>query len=149
MSSPGAPHAAPDEDSLLRANERFYRTFERLDPVAMAALWEHSDRVCCVHPGWPPLWGTLPVQDSWRRIIANTGEIRFSLKGTRAHLRSGVGIVTLFEHIWNRSGDERQNSATFATNLFAWDDASRQWLLFHHQASYTPVMPEEPEPLLV
>nr|NIP74171.1 nuclear transport factor 2 family protein [Gammaproteobacteria bacterium] len=60
--------------SLLAANERFYRTFESLDYPAMAALWEDSERVFCVHPGWAPLRGTRPVLESWQRIIENTAE---------------------------------------------------------------------------
>ena len=142
-------HAQPDEDSLLQANEAFYRAFESLDPRRLAEAWEDSDRVFCVHPGWPPLWGGRAVMDSWRRIIANTQEIRFTLTGVRAHIQGGVGVVTLFEHIWNRAGDQRQGSATAATNLFAWDPGAMRWRLFHHHASHAPVETEEPEPLLV
>ena len=139
----------PTVDSLIQTNEYFYRTFESLDADAMAGIWERGDDVCCVHPGWPPLWGSRAVQDSWRRIIANTQEIHFTLTGVRAHIRNGVGVVTLFEHIWNRSGDERQGSATAATNLFAWDAAAETWRLFHHHAAHAPVETDAPEPLLV
>ncbi|MEE8433781.1 MAG: nuclear transport factor 2 family protein, partial [bacterium] len=66
------------EDSLLAANERFYRTFEKLDYPALAALWEESERTFCLHPGWMPLFGPKAVMDSWKRIIENTTEIRFT-----------------------------------------------------------------------
>ena len=56
--------AAGDEPtitSLLKANERFYRVFEQLDYPAMEELWEKSDRLFCVHPGWSALYGEQGV----------------------------------------------------------------------------------------
>jgi ketosteroid isomerase-like protein len=137
-------------DSLLAANERFYRTFEALDYPAMAALWEDSARVFCCHPGWMPLYGARPVLESWERIIANTGDIHFALSGARATIAGDVGIVTVFEAIHSTVGRERHSSSAVSTNLFGWDDAAGQWKLFHHHASHS-VVPEDPEtgPLLV
>lgn len=141
---------ARTSESLLAANERFYRTFERLDYPAMAALWEDSARVFCCHPGWAPLRGARPVLESWARIIANTGNIRFDLSGAEAVLAGDVGIVTVFETIHSTVGHERHSSGTVATNLFGWDAAAGLWRIFHHHASHT-VVPEDPEtgPLLV
>ncbi len=65
--------------SLLEGNERFYRVFEKLDYEAMEALWERSDRIFCVHPGWSPLYGEKAVMDSWKRIIENTASMHFDL----------------------------------------------------------------------
>ena len=39
----------------------------------MAAVWEHGDRVVCVHPGWPILRGGPVVEESWRRIFDGPG----------------------------------------------------------------------------
>ena len=126
-------------DSLLAANERFYRTFEMLDFPALAALWEESDRTFCVHPGWPPLWGARPVLESWQRIIAHTAEIRFTLTAARGHIAGGLGLVTVVENITNREGHERQTSGAVSSNLFAFDAAAGLWKLFHHHASPAPV----------
>ncbi|MCH8078021.1 MAG: nuclear transport factor 2 family protein [SAR324 cluster bacterium] len=125
------------EDSLLAANERFYRTFERLDYPALAALWEESERTFCLHPGWMPLFGPKAVMDSWRRIIANTAEIHFTLTGAQALICGEIGVVTVFESIQNVSGDERTSSGTFATNLFAYEKDQARWMLFHHHASHS------------
>lgn len=137
----------PDErtiESLLVANERFYRTFEKLDYPAMAALWEDSERVFCVHPGWAPLYGTRPVLESWQRIIENTREMRFSLSGARAHVAGDIGIVTLFEGIDSQVGFERHSSGVIATNLFGFDAAAGLWKIFHHHASHATI-PEDSE----
>ena len=137
-------------DSLLAANERFYRTFEALDFPAMARLWEDSPRVFCAHPGWMPLRGRRPVLESWERIIGNTGEIHFALSGAEGHLAGEVGIVTVFEGIHSTVGRERHSSGAASTNLFGFDAAAGLWKLFHHHASHTPI-PEDAEagPLLV
>ncbi len=136
--------------SLLAANERFYRTFESLDYPALAALWEDSERVFCVHPGWAPLRGTRAVLESWQRIIENTAEMRFELSDSHGVLAGDVGIVTVFEGIQSAVGHERHSSGVISTNLFAFDAAAGQWMLFHHHAAHTAI-PEDPEagPLLV
>lgn len=126
-----------NEHSLLAANERFYRTFERLDYPALAALWEESERTFCLHPGWMPLFGPKAVMDSWRRIIENTAEIHFTLTGDKAFICGEIGVVTVFESIQNAIGDERTTSGTFATNLFAFDRDPERWMLFHHHATHS------------
>ena len=133
-----------DESSLLKANAHFYRVFEKLDYSAMEALWEKSDRVFCVHPGWSPLYGEKPVMDSWKRIIENTAAMQFDLVDVRARLEGNTGVVTLFEQIHSQVGQERHNSGAVSTNLFAYDARAGMWKLFHHHASNTAV-PDNPE----
>lgn len=137
-------------ESLLAANERFYRTFESLDFPAMERLWERSDRVFCVHPGWAPLRGHRPVLESWARIIENTANIHFDLSGAEAVLAGDVGIVTCYEAISSTVGTERHSSGVISTNLFGWDEHAQRWMLFHHHAAHC-VVPEERDagPLLV
>jgi ketosteroid isomerase-like protein len=137
-------------DSLLDANERFYRTFERLDYPAMEALWEDSDRLFCCHPDWMPLRGRRPVLESWARIIANTSHMRFALSGAHGVVAGNVGVVTVYEGISTTVGAERHSSGVVSTNLFGWDEEAALWKLFHHHSSHTAV-PDEPEtgPLLV
>ncbi len=134
----------PTVQSLLAANERFYRVFETLDFPAMEALWEKSDRIFCVHPGWAVLRGEHPVLDSLRRIIENTASMHFDLLQVEARLEGNLGIVTLYEHISSQVGHERHTSGVVSTNIFAFDTATSDWKLFHHQASHTAV-PDDPE----
>jgi ketosteroid isomerase-like protein len=130
---------APTEASLIAANARFYETFEELDYAAMETLWEHSDRVYCCHPGWSPLRGARPVLESWKRIIENTTAISFTLDHVAAHVDGKIGIVTLYENIASRVGHERHSSTTAVTNLFAFDDDTGEWKIFHHHASHAAV----------
>lgn len=134
----------PTLASLLKANERFYRVFEELDYPAMEELWEKSDRVFCVHPGWAALRGAKPVLDSWRRIIENTAAMHFDLLQVEGRVEGNLGIVTLYEHIFSKVGQERHTSGAVSTNLFGFDPTSQAWRIFHHQASHTPV-PDDPE----
>jgi len=134
----------PTRESLLEANAAFYHAFEALDMKAMAALWEESDRVFCVHPGWQALHGREAVISSWRNIMINTGRIRFTLTNLRAHIDGLVGTVTLYENIQSIAGGQRHTASTIATNLFSFDEEQGLWLLFHHHASLAAV-PESSE----
>lgn len=150
MSERPAARAArlPRVETLLQANARFYEVFQALDYPAMEALWEKSERVFCVHPGWQALRGWHPVLDSWKRIIANTASISFTLTQVSAHVDGTVGIVTLYEHISSRVGQERHSSGTVSTNLFAFDSDRGEWLIFHHHSAHVDA-PEEEEGALL
>lgn len=128
--------------SLLEANQRFYQVFETLDFRAMEALWEQSDRVFCVHPGWAPVYGERPVLDSWKRIIENTATMHIDLINVQARLEGKIGVVTLFEQIQSLVGQERHSSGAISTNLFSFDESSGLWKLYHHHAS-NAVVPDE------
>ncbi len=144
-----AMSAAPSVESLLQANERFYRVFESLNFDAMAALWEKSDRLYCVHPGWPALYGERPVLDSWKRIIGNTTAMSFNLTGSQALIDGNTGVVTVFEGIHSTVGRERHSSGAVSTNIFAFDAQAGLWKLFHHHASHTIIPEDEGEGTLL
>ena len=104
----------PSRESLLEANAAFYQAFESLDMRAMAALWEESDRLFCVHPGGQPLYGRAAVIGSWRNIMSNTGRIRFTITGLRAHIDGLVGRVTVHEDIQSIAGGQRHSPDLYA-----------------------------------
>jgi len=134
----------PRVESLLRANARFYEMFQALDYPAMEALWEKSERVFCVHPGWQALRGWHPVLESWKRIIDNTVSISFTLTQIAAHVDGAVGIVTQYESISTTVDQERHSAGTVSTNLYAFDFDTGEWRIFHHHAAHAAV-PEEEE----
>jgi ketosteroid isomerase-like protein len=78
-----------DEAGVEAANARFYRAVEALDIEAMDRVWEHGERVRCVHPGWPLRRGWGAVRESWQRIFEHTQEMRFTL----ADVTVGVGLA--------------------------------------------------------
>ena len=127
--------AQPTLETLLEANAQFYRAFEALDARELIAMWESSDRVYCVHPGWNPLVGYEPVVKSFRRILDSTSRIQFSLSQVQGHVMDNIGVVTLIETVSSRVGDASQAASTAVTNLFAFDATSGAWKIFHHHAS--------------
>jgi ketosteroid isomerase-like protein len=142
-----APSHEPTVESLLRANVRFYEVFSELDFARMEAIWEKTDRVFCVHPGWQALRGYKPVLDSWKRIIDNTASITFTLTAVTGHVDGEIGIVTLYENIASRVGHERHSSTTVSTNVFGFDP-NAGWLLFHHHSAHAAIPGDAEDTLL-
>src|SRR5262245_60996244 len=91
----------PDEElaDVEEANSRFYRAFETLDLAEMDAVWVHTDRALCVHPGWPLIVGWPAIRDSWENIFANTTEMRFTISDARVGGGGDVAWVTCTENI--------------------------------------------------
>ena len=127
--------AAPTAESLIEANAAFYRAFEALDMAAMEAVWEASDRLFCVHPGWQALHGREAVLGSWRTILTHTAQIGFDLTAVRAEVWGGLGVVTLYENLQSTVGEEQHAATAISTNLFAFHGDQGGWKLFHHHAS--------------
>lgn len=136
-------------EQVLAANQAFYDAHEQRDMAAMSDLWEHSDRVVCVHPGWPILRTWPVVEASWQRILGGPGRNQFIVTNASVTVlgngqggdRSGelgderdalVAWVTLDENLV-----EGQVAGTIAaTNVFISTDGA--WKLVHHHGS--PVM---------
>jgi ketosteroid isomerase-like protein len=136
--------ATPSVQSLIEVNAAFYRAFEALDFPGMDALWEASERVFCVHPGWQALSGREAVMRSWRDILANTSRIQFTLTRVQARVEGRLGVVTLYEHIQSMVGGQRHQAAAVSTNLFSFHEPEGAWKLFHHHASLTAPPEEAP-----
>ena len=132
----------PTEASLLEANAAYYHAFEALDGIAMAELWEESERLFCVHPGWHALRGRRAVMESWQGIMANTSAIRFTLSGVECSVSGEMGVVTQHENIVTTAGKEKHTAAAVSTNLFA-HYGGAGWKLFHHHASLTALKDED------
>lgn len=121
------------EQSVLAANRAFYEAHEARNIDAMCEVWERSDRVVCVHPGWPILRTWKPVEDSWRRILAGPGRNQFILTNESVEIVDGLAWVTLDENLVAPDG----TGTIAATNVFA-RQADDHWLLVVHHGS--PVM---------
>jgi ketosteroid isomerase-like protein len=120
------------EDDVLAANQAFYDAHEGRDLDAMRGVWEHSDRVVCVHPGWPILRTWPAVEESWRRILAGSGRNQFILTNTTVVVDGALAWVTLDENLVDRSA----TGTIAATNVYA--DSPDGWRLVLHHGS--PVM---------
>ena len=128
-------------EQVLAANQAFYDAHEQRDIAAMGTVWEHSDRVVCVHPGWPILRTWPVVEASWQRIFGGPGRNQFIVTNTSVTVvpsgsahddDADVAWVTLDENLV-----EGQVAGTIAaTNVFIRTDG--RWKLVHHHGS--PVM---------
>jgi ketosteroid isomerase-like protein len=126
---------ASREESLHqveRANTRFYRAFESLDMVQMAAVWVQAERTTCVHPGWDVLCGWEAVQQSWEAIFASTDYMRFIISDVAIVLYDQVAWVTCVENL-SHDPEVPQVSRLLATNVY--ERHGEDWQIVHHHAS--------------
>jgi ketosteroid isomerase-like protein len=131
------------------ANAAYYAAFETRDPDAMAAVWEHSDRVSVTHPGWPTLHGWSRVAGSWEAIFTNTAFIQFVLTDEVIQVSGTTAWVTCDENILqagsSREGGEDvaelQGGRVAATNVFVLDDG--RWRMVLHHGSPVAGAPDD------
>jgi len=119
-------------DEVWAVNEAFYSSHQARDLEAMAHVWEHAERVVCVHPGWPILRGWAAVEDSWMRIFAGAGRTQFILTNQSIDLGEDLAWITLEENLVDR-GETQAIAATNVCSLTA-----SGWRMIAHHGS--PVM---------
>jgi ketosteroid isomerase-like protein len=130
-----------DKESILRANEDFYRAFESLQPGQMEKVWARDDSIQCGHPGWQILRGWQAVMESWRRIFENTPVIRFMLTDVSVEIRGEIAWVTLYENLIGSVEGQHVSAKILTTNIF--EKKPEGWLLIHHHGS--PVAQQLPQ----
>ena len=98
----------------------------------MSAIWEHSDRAVCTHPGWATLRGWGAVSGSFFALFTQTRQsIQFLLTQEEATVVGDAAWVSVDE---NLLGD--QGGATVAAlNVFMRDAATGQWKMLVHLGS--------------
>lgn len=119
-----------DVQAVVRANEAFYAAFEGRDIDAMSAVWEHSDRVLCTHPGWGRLHGWGAVAASWYSLFTNPQRLQFIVTDVRAEVSGDVGWVACDENLL----DNDLSGTVAALNVFT-RHADGAWRLVAHHAS--------------
>jgi ketosteroid isomerase-like protein len=127
MSRP-AEFVGADTEAVARANAAFYAAHEARDLGAMQAVWEHSDRTVCTHPGWPILRGWDAVEESWRRILDGPGRNQFIITNEVIEVVGGVAWVTCDENLVAPG----ITGTVAATNVFVRGDDGRWSLVNHH-----------------
>jgi ketosteroid isomerase-like protein len=124
----------PDLTEVEQANLRFYRAFETLDLAQMDAVWLHTERAQCIHPGWPLIVGWPAIRESWQAIFANTTEMRFTIGDARIAGGPDLAWVTCTENILSDVQGRVSVTSLLATNVF--ERAPEGWRLVHHHASH-------------
>jgi ketosteroid isomerase-like protein len=119
-----------DHRAVGEVNRAFYDAFEAADLDAMSDLWEHSDRVSCVHPGWAVLRGWGAVSASFLAIFQGPHRLQFILTEERVTVAGDTAWVTVDENI---IGSEVGSTVT-ALNLFV-READTWRIVAHHGSS--------------
>ena len=125
-------HETDDDQAtaaVRAANMAFYAAFEARDLDAMSDVWEHADRVTCVHPGWPILAGWASVAASWFALFDGPQRLQFIVTDEQVHVAGGTAWVTCNENLIDAGGTQ----AVAATNVFV--STSAGWRLVHHHGS--------------
>jgi ketosteroid isomerase-like protein len=123
------PDPASDEAAVVAANAAFYAAFEARDLDSMSAVWEHSDRVSCVHPGWHVLRGWGAVTGSWFALFGGPQHLQFILTDEVVSVAGDTAWVTVDENLLD---GETVGGTITALNLFARDAAGAWKLVAHH-----------------
>jgi len=114
-------------DEILLANQAFYDAHEQRDLAAMSAVWDHSDRATCIHPGWPILRTWPLIEESWRRIFAGAGRNQFIVTNEQVHVAGDVAWVSLDENLV----DGGMTGTIAATNMFVRTGTDWKMILHH------------------
>lgn len=146
-----------DEQDVAAVNQAFYEAFEARDLDALSAVWEHSDRATCTHPGWPTLRGWGQIVASFGSIFDKTPFIQFFLTDEAVHVMGDVAWVIVEENVLQahqthggRVAESLLGDATAeAVNVFVRDGGSWK-MVVHHAAPVTgiedaAVPPEHPD----
>jgi hypothetical protein len=120
-----------DAEEVTEANRRYYQAFEAADLDAMSALWEHSARATCTHPGWSTLRGWGPIASSYYALFGGGADIQFVLTRQQAQVVGDLAWISLDE---NLLGD--QGGVTVATvNIFVRAGRGQPWRMVCHHGS--------------
>lgn len=97
----------------------------------MSEVWEHSDRVSCVHPGWGVLRGWGPVAGSWFALFGGPQHLQFILTNESAVVDASgtTAWVTVDENLLD--GDQVGGTVT-SLNLFVRGDDGAWRMVAHH-----------------
>ncbi len=123
----------PNVKAVLAVNLRFYEAFGSLDIGEMDKVWEHSDRVLCIHPGWRLLAGWEQVRKSWEAIFYNTSLMHFNITDAQVIIQGDCAWVSCVENITSVVDVRASNFAVQATNVFVRGEGG--WRMVHHHGS--------------
>lgn len=102
----------------------------------MSALWEHSDRVSCTHPGWTTLRGWGKVAASFFALFSGPQQLQFVLTQEHVEVHGDTAWVEVDENLLGDQG----GSTVAGLNLFARDPADPAvWHVVCHHGSVVSV----------
>jgi ketosteroid isomerase-like protein len=128
-------------EAVEAANAQYYAAFEAKDLDAMSALWEHSDRSICTHPGWATLRGWARVASSYFALFQAPGSMQFVLTNTTPTVQGDAAWVSVDENLLGTQG----GVTVAAINVFT-RHLDGRWRLVCHHGSVVAQSPEGAPP---
>jgi ketosteroid isomerase-like protein len=126
-----------DVDEVTAVNTEFYAAIEAGDVERIQRLWDDSDDVVCVHPGWPAVRGRSRVLRSWAVIMANTAYIQFFLTEAEIAVTGDIARVSCEHSLLTRISDADaglgETARVVATNVYRRQPDG--WRLWSHHGS--------------
>ena len=126
-----------DVAAVTAANGELYAAIEVGDGDRLAAMWDTTDDIVCVHPGWPAVSGRSRVLRSWAVIMANTAYIQFFSTDVAVTVDGDVAVVTCEHGLLARTDDSDtgfgETARVVASNVFR--RRPDGWRLWSHHAS--------------
>ena len=96
----------------------------------MSDVWEHDERVSCVHPGWERLHGWAAVSASWFALFQNGQHLQFIITNERVEVAGDVAWVSCDENLLS---DQQVGGTVAALNVFV--RGAGGWQMVVHQGS--------------
>jgi hypothetical protein len=131
-----------EQKTIEKSNIKFYQAFESLSLEKMEEVWDHTDNIVCIHPGWDLFTGWLAIRDSWISIFQNTEMIKFIITNTKIKVFENIAIVVCLENIETLVNENNIRMGVIATNIFERQNINKnnnnngdEWLIIHHQGS--------------
>ncbi|PSN18497.1 DUF4440 domain-containing protein [filamentous cyanobacterium CCP5] len=124
---------ADDKQTVLKANQAFYRAFEKKDLEAMESIWSKGIGCLCIHPGRDALKGWEDIRDSWQQIFKNTHYLEIDTDILLVAVSGDLAQIVLVENVLQISSGRRLEARSMATNLF--ERLGDRWYLTHHHGS--------------
>jgi ketosteroid isomerase-like protein len=136
-----------DVEAVSDANAELYAAIEAGDVERLDAVWDDSDDVVCVHPGWPAVHGRSRVLRSWAVIMANTAYIQYFPTGSQIAVTGDVAVVACEHSVLARvnesDGGLGETARVVATNVFR--RRPQGWRLWAHHTSPVMAATEDPD----
>lgn len=121
-----------ENEVILGVNDAFYEAFSSCNLKAMENIWAVDYTVCCIHPGWTPIFGRDAVIESWAKIFSGAKTFDISCNGAQEINYGKVAVVACQEVLLQ--------GQLIASNIFVIEN--NVWRLAHHHAG--PVEHFEP-----
>ena len=118
---------------VTKANEAFYRAFEKRDINAMSLVWFQGATSYCIHPGTQVIKGWEDIRKSWDLIFKNTTYLEIDTEIVSIEAGSSLAYVIVIENVMQIAGGRNLKAQSLATNIF--QKMAQKWYLVNHHGS--------------